>query len=84
MPVLALADADGLATFAGEHLSVPGDKGPNAGLKVASVVVGMVAGARSIEETSARASRSCGPKDLPTGERVPQSFRSSRVRVIDT
>jgi hypothetical protein len=32
--VLALADAAGLATLAGEHLSVPGDKGANAGLKV--------------------------------------------------
>ena len=50
VPVLALADAAGLATLAGEHLSVPGDKGANAGLKVASLVAGMVAGADSIDD----------------------------------
>jgi hypothetical protein len=36
--------------LAGEHLSVPGDKGANAGLKVASLVAGMVAGADSIDD----------------------------------
>src|SRR6188768_3454436 len=50
VPVLALADAAGLATLAGEHLSVPGDKGANAGLKVASLVAGMIAGADSIDD----------------------------------
>ena len=50
VPVLALADSAGLTTLAGEHLSVPGDKGANAGLKVASLVAGMVAGADSIED----------------------------------
>ena len=50
VPVLALADAAGLAALAGQHLSVPGDKGANAGLKVASLVAGMVAGADSIED----------------------------------
>ena len=50
VPVLALADAAGLARLAGEHLSVPGDKGANAGLKVASLVAGMVAGADSIDD----------------------------------
>jgi hypothetical protein len=49
VPVLALADAAGLSTLAGEHLSVAGDKGANAGLKVASLVAGMVAGADSID-----------------------------------
>ena len=47
VPVLALADSAGLARLAGEHLSVPGDKGANAGLKVASLVGGMLAGADS-------------------------------------
>ena len=46
-----MADAAGLARLAGEHMSVPGDKGANAGLKVASLVAGMVAGADSIEDT---------------------------------
>ena len=50
VPVLALADSAGLTTLAGERLSVPGDKGANAGLKVASLVAGMVAGADSIED----------------------------------
>ena len=50
VPVLALADDAGLASLAGEHLSVPGDKGANAGLKVASLVSGMVAGADSIDD----------------------------------
>ena len=50
VPVLALADSAGLASLAGEHLSVPGDKGANAGLKVASLVAGMVAGADSIDD----------------------------------
>src|SRR6188472_187686 len=50
VPVLALADRAGLRELAGEHLSVPGDKGANAGLKVASLVAGMVAGADSIDD----------------------------------
>lgn len=50
VPVLALADAAGLRDLADEHLSVPTDKGANAGLKVASLVGGMVAGADSIDD----------------------------------
>jgi hypothetical protein len=49
-PVLALAERAGLADLADEHLSVPTDKGANAGLKVASLVAGMVAGADSIDD----------------------------------
>ena len=48
--VLALAQRAGLADLAGVHVSVPGDKGANAGLKVASLVAGMVAGADSIDD----------------------------------
>lgn len=50
VPVLALAEQAGLGDLADEHLSVPGDKGANAGLKVASLVGGMVAGADSIDD----------------------------------
>jgi hypothetical protein len=50
VPVLALAHTAGLRALADEHLSVPSDKGANAGLKVASLVAGMVAGADSIED----------------------------------
>ncbi len=47
--MLVLARSAGLAKLADQHLSVPTDKGANAGLKVASLVAGMVAGADSIE-----------------------------------
>jgi hypothetical protein len=48
--VLALAERAGLRDLADEHLSVPTDKGANAGLKVSSLVAGMVAGADSIDD----------------------------------
>ena len=50
VPVLALARSAGLHALADEHLSVPTDKGAHAGLKVASLVMGMVAGADSIDD----------------------------------
>ena len=46
----ALAESAGLRELADEHLTVPTDKGANAGLKVASLVAGMVAGADSIDD----------------------------------
>ena len=50
VPVLALAESAGLRDLADEHLTVPSDKGANAGLKVTSLVAGMVAGADSIDD----------------------------------
>jgi hypothetical protein len=50
VPLLALARSAGLQELADEHLSVPTDKGSNAGLKVTSLVAGMVAGADSIDD----------------------------------
>lgn len=50
VPALALAESAGLRDLANEHLSVPTDKGANAGLKVTSLVGGMVAGADSIDD----------------------------------
>ena len=50
VPVLALARSAGLHELAQKHLSVPTDKGANAGLKVTSLVAGMVAGADSIDD----------------------------------
>jgi hypothetical protein len=50
VPVLRLARAAGLGTLAGELLTVPGDKGANAGGKVTALVAGMVAGADSIDD----------------------------------
>ena len=40
----------GSASWPTQHLSVPTDKGANAGLKVTSLVAGMVAGADSIDD----------------------------------
>jgi len=50
VPVLALARSSGLRELARHHLTVPSDKGANAGLKVTSLVAGMVAGADSIDD----------------------------------
>jgi len=50
VPMLALADSAGLRQLAQDRLSVPTDKGANGGLKVASLVAGMLAGADSIDD----------------------------------
>ncbi len=50
LPVMTLARDAGLQELADEWLSVPTDKGANAGLKVASLVAGMVARADSIDD----------------------------------
>ena len=50
VPVLALARSAGLGELAQKYLSVPTDKGANAGLKVTSLVAGMLAGADSIDD----------------------------------
>jgi hypothetical protein len=48
--MVALAQLCDLPALADEHLSVPTDKGANAGAKVTSLVAGMVAGADSIDD----------------------------------
>jgi len=50
VPVMALAESAGLRALAHEHLSVPTDKGANAGLQVVSLVAGMVACADSVDD----------------------------------
>jgi hypothetical protein len=50
VPVMALADAAGLRDLTDERLTLATDKGANAGLKVASLIGGMVAGADSIDD----------------------------------
>jgi hypothetical protein len=50
VPMAALAQKCGLAALADEHLSVPTDRGSNAGAKVTSLVTGMIAGADSIND----------------------------------
>ncbi|QGN31977.1 IS1380 family transposase [Microlunatus sp. Gsoil 973] len=50
VPLLRLAENVGLRGLADEFLTVPTDKGAHAGLKVSSLVAGMVAGADSIDD----------------------------------
>ena len=50
VPVMRLARDAGLDALAGELLTVPADKGANAGGKVTALVAGMVAGADSIDD----------------------------------
>jgi hypothetical protein len=50
VPVLALAQRAGLGWLGDEHLSLPTDRGANAGLKVCSLVAGMAAGADCIDD----------------------------------
>ena len=50
VPAVRLATLAGLAVLADRHLSVPTDKGANAGGKVTALVAGMVAGADSIDD----------------------------------
>jgi Transposase DDE domain group 1 len=50
VPIVALAQQCDLAALADEHLTLPTDKGANAGRKVTSLVAGMVAGADSIDD----------------------------------
>ncbi|HEY5200161.1 MAG TPA: IS1380 family transposase [Acidothermaceae bacterium] len=49
-PVMGLAASAGLADLADRWLTVPSDKGANAGGKVSALVAGMVAGADSIDD----------------------------------
>jgi hypothetical protein len=50
VPIVALARQCDLSALADEHLRLPTDKGANAGVKVTSLVAGMVAGADSIDD----------------------------------
>ena len=50
LPVMRLAQGIGLRDLVDERLSVPTDKGSNGGVKLASLVAGMAAGADSIDD----------------------------------
>jgi len=50
IPVVKLAQVAGLTELAQDRLTVPTDKGANAGLKVTSLVAGMAAGADSVDD----------------------------------
>ena len=88
VPVMRLAARAGLADLADRLLSVPTDKGANAGMKVASLVAGMVAGADSIDDMallrhggmSRLFSRIYAPSTLGSFLRA---FRFGHVRQLD-
>jgi|SRR5215207_8828469 len=74
VPVLALAEAAGLARLAWQQLRVPTDNGANAGGKVSSLVAGMVAGADSIEDMGLL--RHGGMGRVFTGAYAPSTLES--------
>ena len=88
-PVLALAQGCRLGELAGEKLSLPAKGGVNAGLKVPTLVAGMVAGADSIEDMDLL--RHGGMRRLFTGIRAPstlgtflRTFTFGHVRQLDS
>jgi hypothetical protein len=88
VPVMALSQQAGLTRLADERLSVASDKGANAGLKVASLVAGMVAGADSIDDMALL--RHGGMGRLFEGAYAPstlgsflRAFRFGHVRQLD-
>ena len=88
VPTLALADRAGLRELVDQHLTVPTDKGANAGLKVSSLVAGMVAGADSIDDMALL--RHGGMGRMFTGAYAPstlgsflRSFTFGHVRQLD-
>jgi hypothetical protein len=88
VPVVALADQVGLRELVDEFSTVPTDKGANAGLKVTSLVAGMIAGADSIDDMAIlrhggmrRVFDACyAPSTLGSFLR---SFRFGHVRQLD-
>ena len=88
VPIVALAEKAGLRRLADQWLSVPTDKGANAGAKVASLVAGMVAGADSIDDMALL--RHGGMKKIFTAVYAPstlgsflRSFTFGHVRQLD-
>ncbi len=88
VPVMRLAQDAGLHALADEWLTIPTDKGANAGLKVAALVAGMVAGADSIDDMAVL--RHGGMKKAFTGCFAPstlgsflRSFTFGHVKQLD-
>ena len=85
---MALADLADLRGLADAHLSVPTDKGAHAGLKVASLVAGMVAGADCIDDMALL--RHGGMNKVVNGAYAPstlgsflRAFTFGHVRQLD-
>ncbi len=88
VPMVALAEHAGLRRLADVQLSVPTDRGANAGSKVAALVAGMVAGADSIDDMALL--RHGGMRRLFDGCYAPstlgqflRAFRFGHVRQLD-
>src|SRR3954447_9972547 len=88
VPLMALAGKAGLRELADERMSVPTDKGANAGLKLSSLVAGMAAGADSIDDMALL--RHGGMGKVFTGAYAPstlgsflRSFTFGHVRQAD-
>src|SRR3954453_19781802 len=75
VPLMALAGKAGLRVLAEKWLSVPTDKGANAGLTPSSLVAGMAAGADSIEDMALL--RHGGMGKVFTGAYAPQRWARS-------
>jgi hypothetical protein len=88
LPIVRLAENAGLRSLADQWLTVPTDKGANAGLKVSSLVAGMVAGADSIDDMAVL--RHGGMKKIFTSAYAPstlgsflRAFTFGHVRQLD-
>ncbi|GAA4980555.1 hypothetical protein GCM10023317_03930 [Actinopolymorpha pittospori] len=88
VPLMGLAESVGLQDLADSQLSVPSDKGANAGSKVTCLVAGMAAGADSIADMGLL--RHGGMSRLFTGVYAPstlgsflRSFAFGHVRQLD-
>jgi hypothetical protein len=88
IPLMALVRTAGLQKLADERMSVPTDKGANAGLKLSSLVAGMAAGADSIDDMALL--RHGGMAKVFTGAYAPstlgsflRSFTFGHVRQVD-
>ena len=75
VPVLRLAQDADLGRLACELLTVPSDKGANAGGKVTALVAGMAAGADSIDDMTVR----YGPVVAPGRGRQPDTDASAKA-----
>jgi hypothetical protein len=89
VPMVALAQQCDLPALADEHLTLPTDKGANAGAKVTSLVAGMVAGADSIDDIAVLRDGAMGTLfDRPYAPSTLGSFLSEftfgHVRQLET
>ncbi len=88
VPIAALAQQCGLSLLADEQLSVPTDKGSNAGAKVSCLVAGMIAGADNIDDMAllrhgARRTVFDRPYAPSTLGSFLREFRFGHVRQLD-